>query len=251
MPIPAVLAAAAPYVGAGLSFVGSEIQGNRARRANREAGDMNADLQREFAQMGLRWRMRDARAAGVHPMYALGMNPVSASPSYVGGDDGAGVGLQNLGQDISRAVRANAGGVERQIMDENLKQEKIRTELLGIELAARNQDQAGPPNPIEEVPNKIVMSRPDAPSSEAGVNPSTAWNREGEWLIPTMTQKYAEQTEDSFPHKMRNFAAVNLMGTVQPSQKDIPEGYAGAAFLPGMGWRLYKKGQEPWWLLKK
>lgn len=35
-----------------------------------------ADLQREFAKHGVRWRVEDAAAAGLHPLAALGMQPV-------------------------------------------------------------------------------------------------------------------------------------------------------------------------------
>ena len=44
----------------------------------REQFDRNEALQREFAQNGIRWRAADARAAGLHPLAALGSSGASA-----------------------------------------------------------------------------------------------------------------------------------------------------------------------------
>lgn len=52
------------------------------------AARKNAKLQREFAQYGIRYRVADAKAAGIHPLAALGMSPVQASPVAVGADPG-------------------------------------------------------------------------------------------------------------------------------------------------------------------
>lgn len=50
----------------------------------------NEDLQREFAQMGIRWRVEDAKAAGLHPLYALGAQPIPVTPTQVFGEGGGG-----------------------------------------------------------------------------------------------------------------------------------------------------------------
>ena len=44
----------------------------------------NYDMQKEFAQMGIQWRVADAKAAGLHPLAALGAAPAHASPMRVG-----------------------------------------------------------------------------------------------------------------------------------------------------------------------
>lgn len=67
--------------------------------ANRKAANRNIDMQREFAQNGIQWRVADAKAAGIHPLYALGGGGASFSPvQSVGGLD-----LTGMGQDLGRA----------------------------------------------------------------------------------------------------------------------------------------------------
>lgn len=56
------------------------------------------DFQREFAQMGVRWRVADAKAAGLHPLAALGTSGASATPVPVSSvPDG-----QNVSGDATR-----------------------------------------------------------------------------------------------------------------------------------------------------
>ena len=45
-------------------------------------------MQKEFAKNSIQWRAADARAAGLHPLAALGINPSSATPVHVGSDPG-------------------------------------------------------------------------------------------------------------------------------------------------------------------
>lgn len=94
-------------ISAGASLIGGAI-GNRSRES---AGNKNADMQREFAQQGVRWRVADAKAAGLHPLAALGMSGMpSASPAYVGD---TGQWAADAGQDIGRAINATRTKEER------------------------------------------------------------------------------------------------------------------------------------------
>lgn len=52
---------------------------DREDRANAQF-DQNMAMQKEFAQMGVRWRVEDAKAAGLHPLAALGVQPSQSSP---------------------------------------------------------------------------------------------------------------------------------------------------------------------------
>lgn len=76
-----------------------------------------AQLQREFAQQGIQWRVADAKAAGIHPLYALGGGGASYSPSAVsvGADGPSGLGrdLADMGQGIGRAVGAASSKEDR------------------------------------------------------------------------------------------------------------------------------------------
>lgn len=72
----------------------------------------NYENQREFAQYGIRWKVADAQAAGVHPLFALGGNTASYSPNPI---------VTETGQDLSRAAQAGSSAGERQLHAAQLK----------------------------------------------------------------------------------------------------------------------------------
>lgn len=86
-------------IGAAASL-GSSYLSNKASQKN---ANQQAQLQKDFAQQGIQWKVADAKAAGVHPLFALGANTHSYSPVSVGSDYS---GLASAGQQIGRAVDA-------------------------------------------------------------------------------------------------------------------------------------------------
>lgn len=75
-------------VGSGLEFIGDLVGADAAKESSREAADAqraisaeNTAMQREFAKMGIQWRVEDAKAAGLHPMFALGAQLPMFSPN--------------------------------------------------------------------------------------------------------------------------------------------------------------------------
>lgn len=99
---------AAALVGAGASLLGGGVSQDQNRKLVHE----QMDAQREFAQHGIRWKVEDAKAAGIHPLYALGASTTSFAPMSV--QDSLGPAISSAGQDISRAMRASATDEERQ-----------------------------------------------------------------------------------------------------------------------------------------
>lgn len=95
----------------------------KARNQQDQTNQKNYDMQKEFAQMGLRWKVADAMAAGIHPLAALGASGYSASPSYVSGgpDNSKSDMVKSMGQNISRAVSAGATAPERAMMAEQIR----------------------------------------------------------------------------------------------------------------------------------
>lgn len=118
----------------GVLGLGGSLLGTRSASNQAEA---NTAFQKEFAQQGIRWRVADAKAAGINPLVALGSPPVSYQPQSVGYGD---YGLGAFGQSLSRAVSAMKTKEERQqeINDRNHKvqmdwyQEKIAQKNLGL-----------------------------------------------------------------------------------------------------------------------
>lgn len=87
------------------------IAGNSlGNSAARKAAAQQAALQKEFAQNGIRWKVADAKAAGLHPLAALGAQTTSYQPVSVGQDFSA---FGQMGQDVSRAMMATADAKER------------------------------------------------------------------------------------------------------------------------------------------
>jgi len=95
-------------IGAAAALGGGAASGDSARKLAHE----QMDMQREFAQMGIRWKVADAKAAGIHPLYALGSPGASAAPISVG-DTSPFQGLAAAGQDIGRAMDATRTRQER------------------------------------------------------------------------------------------------------------------------------------------
>lgn len=113
------------------ALLGGAINNRAIRRANQD----NMRMQEEFAKNGIRWRVDDAKAAGIHPLYALGASSMSPSTSVMA-ETGIGNGLQQMGQDVGRAMRQGMETTELQdsIMQEQLKNWQLKNELLGIDV---------------------------------------------------------------------------------------------------------------------
>lgn len=108
---PAIIGAAGSLIG-GLLSKGSADSAREQSQAN---FDQQVALQREFAQQGVRWKVEDAKAAGVHPLFALGAQTHSYSPIAINTpvDNSMANMAANMGQDIGRAVHQTRTQPER------------------------------------------------------------------------------------------------------------------------------------------
>ena len=97
-------------IGAAGSLLGGVIGANNAQNV---AG-MNYEAQKEFAQNGIRWKVEDAKRAGIHPLYALGASTQGYSPtSGYTGDFGISDAAAQFGQGYERAQQAKMTKEER------------------------------------------------------------------------------------------------------------------------------------------
>lgn len=105
-------------ISAGGRLVGGFLDSATADR-NRESqeamADRNIAKQEQFAREGIRWKVHDAKEAGIHPLYALGANTTSFSPVSISGGSSSNWSdtLGSMGQDISRAVQSTRTAGER------------------------------------------------------------------------------------------------------------------------------------------
>lgn len=136
-------------IGAGASLLGGFMQSKQA--------DKQAELQKQFAQSGIQWKVRDAEKAGIHPLYALGAQTTSYQPTQVGD-----LGIAEAGQNIGRAIdatRSNPAKVNAlsltasQIQLEGLKldNELKKAQLASaVALAHQTQHAPGLPGPFTQ-----------------------------------------------------------------------------------------------------
>lgn len=160
---------ASALIGAGSSLLGGLFSND----ANEEAMDQAYKRQKEFAQMGVQWKVADAKKAGVHPLYALGANTMSFSPTVVG--DSLGPALADMGQNIGRAVEATGTASDRAnskiVAGLALERAGLENDLLRAQIATQ-RSQLGPPMPVSDSQKTVVL--PDGTVLPARPNVSSA-----------------------------------------------------------------------------
>lgn len=160
-----------PNVGASLINLGGSIFGGVAELiggsasadAQREQMEKNIQLQREFAQNGIRWKVDDARRAGIHPLYALGANTTSFSPVTVG-DTSIGSAFSSMGQNLGRAISATRTADEREeaLADLTLERAKLENELLLSQIANLNSSRNPPMPTVGPTPDLMLDGQGDS-----------------------------------------------------------------------------------------
>ena len=105
-------------LGSIVSAVGSIAGGILGANSAQNVAGMNYEAQKEFAQNGIRWKVEDAKRAGIHPLYALGASTQGYSPSggYTG-DYGISDAAAHFGQGYERAQQAKMTKEERDKQD--------------------------------------------------------------------------------------------------------------------------------------
>lgn len=127
-------------ISAGASLVGSGINailGNQGMNFQREMWDKNYNAQKEFAQNSMQWRVKDARAAGLHPLAALGQMGSSYTPTSVY-DSGADVGsaVANAGTAIGNAM----GQIGMLKAEAELESARLDNQLKAVELSNKARE---------------------------------------------------------------------------------------------------------------
>lgn len=90
---------------------GAVIGGIMSMFGNAHERNEGEGFQREVLQNQLQWRVADAKRAGIHPLYALGMSPAIASPIALGNQMGD--SLSQMGQHVGEALDRNSNTYER------------------------------------------------------------------------------------------------------------------------------------------
>lgn len=239
-------------LGAGISGAFGLIGQNKQNKANAKINAQNIALQKEFAQSGIQWRVADAKAAGIHPLAALGAQTHSFSPQSIGMDYSA---MGRMGQDIGRAVQTATGRRSRQQMELynskvrelNLKNMELRNGLLASEIAKNNQagqvprtgvsspmlvdgqPDAGPssvPGLIIDMPQRRVVSDPSRKWQEPGAVSDLSYSRTRTGWAPVPSADIKRRIEDMHLSELawaiRNQLAPSIGRNFNPPPVKLP-----------------------------
>lgn len=204
--------------------------------------------QKEFAQMGVRWKAEDARAAGLHPLAAMGAQTVSYAPQAVGGSGYGGSAFADMGQNLSNIMSATSTANEKEMhalqiqgmqldnqnrfMDAQIKQQTLDQNDRGNPGFPGDQNfisgQGNARSKIVEKPLERTSSLPGSPQSEPGAIPDVGWAKTATGVIPIPSKDVKERTEDVMPHEwahyIRNNVAPNWGGGTKPPKSALPSG---------------------------
>lgn len=274
MALPLAAAIAAPIAGALVSGLLGKKAADKAAQANQDMASYNAAVQEDFAKQGVRWKVADAKAAGINPLVALGAPTASFSPVGVGAtpDFSMANAVSGMGQDIGRAVQATRTQEERTLA--NLQIQRAQLELQGVGLDNQlkqsqllKQNATGPAFPgsstfisgqgnssprVTEKPLERTMSLPGAPQSEPGAIPDIGWAKTRTGVVPVPSADVKQRIEDSMPHEwshfIRNNLAANWGGGTKPPKSALPKGAVDWewSFWDQEYQAVDRKGETPW-----
>lgn len=160
-------------ISAGIGLLGNLFNKSSQENYNNQQmqiAQQNMAMQREFAQSGVQWKVQDAIKAGIHPLAALGAQTSSFSPVSVGGEAPK-MDFGNMGQDVSRALKAAMSQPDREEVDAAqgrklaLEKGRLENDILRAELnsklirQSRAVGQIGPPMPANsDLPMGSIMA---------------------------------------------------------------------------------------------
>lgn len=222
----------------------AERESNLSRMQADQQFNRNVELQKEFAKHGLRWKVEDAKAAGLSPSAALGAGGAAFAPVTVGSssvDFSEPDPMSKMGQNISRAIRATGTKEERAMSQLALERATLENELLRAKIVQTSQ--TGPAFPgstnfmpgqgdgnlVQPQPTKPNVSQPGRPAQEAGWRPDVSYSRGDKALHPVIPQGLSESMEDDIIGKLfwrlRNQFVPNFTNTGAPPKNQLPPGY--------------------------
>ena len=213
-----------PIISAGANLIGGLIGSSNTAKANAaaaEQAELNRKMQLDFAQSGIRWKVRDALKAGVHPLYALGANTASYSPVSLGvtADTSLPNAMANMGQDLSRAINATRTAPERveaaaatRLQLEGMQLDNDIKRATYASAVQRLQQTANPPLPATgpfQVPEakkaeerQPLMMEGSRVLTSPGTSPGKAWEDQlgddifSPGFIPNLIGMIRENTKD-------------------------------------------------------
>lgn len=234
-------------IGGAIGAVGSLIGGG----INASNASAQMAMQREFSQNGIRWKVADAKAAGIHPLAALGAQTFSYNPVMTG-DNGVSEAMARMGQGVDRAAHAKALAEER-ALDAELTRANIRKVNAETDYVNQQATQskiavakAALPPPM---PSVNENPRPPVASSKPGIRPFWEHYKNFDWITPVPSgdlKDYVSENQLINIASQLAYAGAAWNGKVRPDdalftprqRTRIQAGLETPRYYPFMGWRV-------------
>lgn len=173
-----------------LGGLGSWFNASSNRKAQNSANRQNYDAQKEFYQNSVSWRVSDSRRAGVNPLYGLGADSASFTPTFQAvGDNRTGDSLTSVGQSGLAAAQLLA---QSDMM-------KAQTRMYNAE-AAFKEKQASELGKNPAVSNTLDPIRPESSTPVSPKKKVLPQNDYGAGFVPgtnrTMVYDFTDDTKD-------------------------------------------------------
>lgn len=241
-------AAFGPVGGAVGGMIGGAYSDDQRRKEQAEMDarnwERNVALQKEFAQHGIRWKVEDAKAAGIHPLVGLGAQTHSASPISVGSISEPSM-MASMGQDLTRAITSTQNQQDRQLTQLSIQGAQLDVEGKAIDNQIKKSQltkmqATGPAFPsasgnfisgqgnsgraVVEKPLERTASLPGSPQAEPGAIPDVGWAKTATGIVPVPSTDVKQRIEDNMPHEWAHFYRNNIMPDTKPPKSALPKG---------------------------
>lgn len=219
----------------------------------------NLAFQQAAATQGIRWKVADAKAAGIHPLFALGAPTFNPSPvSYQGAQSSSpdiGSALSSMGQGVGRAVAATQTKEERletasqMVMQRQaIERGDLQNELLRAQIASMNartmgsaqigpgfpkagdykEPMAGSQGDFKIEPTKVTSQSPQMPGTAAGpATPGVNWERSPSGVVARPSNQQMDM-DITNPEYLVFLLKNRLLGQSKPSDYLLQREFPGA-----------------------
>lgn len=233
MPWSAIIGAASSLIGGALNRSGSSSANERAA----EQAEVARQDQERFAKLGLTWRAEDAinayKKTGIHPLAMLGVQGATYTPvSAAFTPSGMGDSIARAGQDVSRAISANADrGLRQEQLDLQRAHANLLTERSGLENEALRLQ-------IEQQKANLARSMTPGVGFSNVVGPSWEYVKTPTGYMLLKSRQAQERLED-------DFIGTSIWNAGHRSY--IPPPPIGVRVPAGMKW-VYRRGSQEYQL---
>lgn len=264
------------------SIIGAGINAGVQSKINKE----NMELQKEFAQNSIQWKVADAKKAGIHPAIGLGAQTYNAIPSSVGADVGSGVSgaFKHFGSAIDSFIEDKSEERQLQLKSLELDNQAKMLEIQKMKQGSNNGNISLNPNSYVSSNSNLSASNDikDNPSSSSSSNSGSIYgtdnnplsditidkNMDGSFSINYSKDRqdlYSESFFDRFGWVARNTFDYNYERDIKNIRRaaKVPDDMAVVPlpYRPGSGRRfkivpkkdverLMKKFNSPWEQIK-